>query len=203
MHAFAIIGLVAFAALIPAFRIWPLLWLLPLISYGALVAFVPPMRATFRPWHFGRISSSAVIMTAIIATVSCATLVAFHFFTRADVSAYGRFIPVSTLGGTLAVGVLFSIFNALFEEVIFRGILFDAIESQWGNWVAIVATAFLFGYGHMRGYPSGPLGAVLAGIFGLCLGWLRVFTAGIGLPFIAHIAADATIFTIVVSSGVL
>ena len=81
--------------------------------------------------------------------------------------------------------------------------MFDAVQSEWGGGVAIFATAFLFGYGHMRGYPPGPLGAMLAGIYGLCLGWLRVFAGGIGLGVIAHIAADATIFTIVARSGVL
>jgi hypothetical protein len=44
---------------------------------------------------------------------------------------------------------------------------------------------------------------VLAGIYGLCLGWLRVFSGGLGLPVIAHIAADATIFTIIGRAGAL
>jgi uncharacterized protein len=53
--------------------------------------------------------------------------------------------------------------------------------------------------------PNSPglLGAVLAGIYGISLGWLRAFSGGIGLPLLAHIAADATIFTIIASSGVL
>jgi len=203
MHALALVALIGAATFVPAFRMWPLLWVVPLAAYAALVAVVPPLRATFRPWRFGRVSTPTVAATVIIAVGSCAVLVAFHSRTHPDVSAYGSFLPVSALGGVLAVGVLFSVFNALFEEVIFRGVLFDAVESQWGVWVAVVATAFLFGYGHMRGYPPGPLGAVLAGIYGLCIGWLRVFSAGIGLPVIAHIAADATIFTIVARSGVL
>ena len=47
------------------------------------------------------------------------------------------------------------------------------------------------------------LGAVLAGIYGLALGCLRVFTCGLGLPVIAHIVADATIFILVVNSRLL
>jgi len=203
MHALLLVGFTAVATFIPAFRIWPLLWLVPLLAYTALVAIVPPLRATFRPWRFGRVSTSTVAATIIIAVGSCVVLVAFHFLTHPDVSAYRSFLPISALGGVLAVGVLFSVFNALFEELVFRGVLFDAVESQWGVWVAVVATAFLFGYGHMRGYPPGPLGAFLAGIYGLCLGWLRVFSGGIGLPVMAHIAADTTIFTIVARSGVL
>jgi hypothetical protein len=114
------------------------------------------------------------------------------------VSAYRRFIPVSSLVGLFLVGALFSVLNALLEEIVFRGILFDSVESQWGAGIAVVITAFLFGFVHMHGYPPGPLGAVLAGGYGLCLGSLRAFTRGIGLPVIAHITADATIFGIVV-----
>ena len=81
--------------------------------------------------------------------------------------------------------------------MVFRGILFDAVESLWGRWIAAIATAFLFGYGHLHGYPPGVTGAILAGIFGLCEGWLRVFSGGLGLPILAHMVADATIFAIV------
>ncbi len=203
MHAPAFVALMGAATFVPLFRIWPLLWLIPLMAYGALVAAVPPLRASFRPWRFGYISTPAVLSTLAIAVGSCSLLVTFHLLTQPDVSAFRGFLPVSSLGGVLAIGVLFSIFNALFEEVIFRGILFDAVESQWGIRVAVIATAFLFGYGHLRGYPPEPLGAVLAGIYGLCLGWLRCFTGGIGLAVLTHIMADATIFIIVARSNVL
>jgi membrane protease YdiL (CAAX protease family) len=203
MHALVFVALMAAASFVPVFRIWPLLWLVPFAVYGALVATVPPLRSTFRPWRFGRVSTPAILATLIIAVGSCSVLVTFHVFAHPDVSAYRSFLPVSALGGVFVIGILFSIFNALIEEVIFRGILFDSIESQWGVWMAVIVTALLFGYGHMRGYPSGPLGAVLAGVYGLCIGWLRAFTGGIGLPVIAHIAADATIFIIIARSGVL
>jgi hypothetical protein len=203
MHALVLVGIAAVASFVPLFRIWPLLWLVPLAGYAALVAFTPQLRATFRPWRFGRVSGCAMIATFVIALGSCAELVAFSFLAAPDPNTIPGFLHVSTLRDLLAVCVLFSIFNAIFEEVVFRGILFDAFESQWGIWVAAVATALLFGYGHMHGYPPGPLGAVLAGIYGLCLAWLRVFSGGIGLPIIAHVAADATIFIIFARVGVL
>jgi uncharacterized protein len=201
-HGASLIGFMAAAMFVPVFRIWPLFWVVPIAAYGALVVAVPPMRATFRPWRFGRVSLPGLVATFIIAAGSCSVLVAFHVVAQPNVSAYASFLPVATLGGVFVAGVVFSVFNAILEEIVFRAILFDAIESQWGARVAVIATAGLFGIGHMHGYPPGPLGAILAGIFGLCLGWLRVFTDGIGLPVIAHIAADATIFTIVARSTV-
>src|SRR5687767_4620298 len=121
-HALVLVVLTAVASFVPDFRTWPLLWLIPLLGYAVLVAIVPPLRATIRPWRFGRVSTPTVLATVIIAVGSCAVLVAFHFLTHPDVSAYGSFLPVSTLGGVVAVGVLFAIFNALFEELIFGGV---------------------------------------------------------------------------------
>ncbi len=190
------------AAFVPSLRVWPLFWLAPLFVYGVLIIFIPPLRATFRPWRFGRVSTATILATTIIAVGSSVVLMAFHSFQRPSVDAYGSIFPVFLLGGIVSTGVLFSIFNALFEEMIFRGVLFDAVESEWSGWVAVVVTACLFGYGHMHGYPPGPIGAGLAGFYGICLGWLRLYSQGIGLPVVAHIAADATIFTILVRADV-
>jgi membrane protease YdiL (CAAX protease family) len=203
MHGVIFFALLAAAAFVPGFRVWPLLWLVPLAVYGILVAAVPALRASFQPWRFGRVTTAGVLAALILAAGSCAVLVAFEILTHPDVSEYRSFLPVSALGGVIAAGVIFPILNALLEEIVFRGVLFDAVESQWGAWVAITVTAALFGYGHMRGYPAGLAGAVLAGIYGLCIGGLRVFTGGIGLGVFAHIAADATIYFIVARAGVI
>ncbi len=202
MHGLVVIAFMAATTYVPDFRVWPWLWLVPIVGYGVLVAAVPPLRATFRPWCVGEVSTGSVIATLIIAVGSCCVLVAFHVLTQPDVGTLGRYFPVSALGSVIVAGVLFSVFNAIFEEIIFREIVFDAVESRWGVRVAVIATAVLFGYGHMQGYPPGILGAILAGTYGLCLGWLRAFTGGIGLPILAHIAADATIFVIVARSGI-
>ena len=67
--------------------------------------------------------------------------------------------------------------------------------------VALGGTTVLFGLGHLHGYPPGPLGAVLAGLFGLALGLLRLRTGGLGLAIAVHVSADATIFGLLWSSG--
>ena len=56
-------------------------------------------------------------------------------------------------------------------------------------------------HGHIR--PGLPGERVLACGYGLALGWLRIFTGGLGWPVLAHVAADATIFALVMRSGVL
>lgn len=108
---------------------------------------------------------------------------------------------MASFGGIIPFAILFSLLNAVCEELIFRGILFDALASHWSPWTAAVFTALLFGYGHLQGYPPGPRGAMLAGLFGLALGCLRILTGGLALPILAHIAADATIITLLTRAG--
>jgi membrane protease YdiL (CAAX protease family) len=98
-------------------------------------------------------------------------------------------------------GAFFSAFNALLEEVIFRGILLDALTAAIGASWAVVVQAVAFGVGHVHGYPPGPLGIALAAMYGLMLGLLRQRSGGLAAPWVAHVFADATIFWIVVTAA--
>lgn len=100
----------------------------------------------------------------------------------------------------IVVGVGFSLVNAAVEEAIFRGVLQTAMESVSGPVVAIVVQAFAFGVLHIVGVPTGIVGAVMAGSWGLLLGFMRWRTRGLLAPFVAHIAADATIFCMLLPS---
>ena len=62
-------------------------------------------------------------------------------------------------------------------------------------------TGVLFAMGHLHGYPPGPIGTVLAGIFGFAVGLLRLWAGGLGLAIAVHICADATIFSLLCWSG--
>jgi membrane protease YdiL (CAAX protease family) len=146
---------------------------------------------------------TAVSMTALIALISSSALVVYHVTFRPRVEALGALMPVEALGGVLLAGILFPLVNATLEELVFRGILFDSLESEWGWKVALATTSIVFGYGHMTGYPPGWLGAVLAGIYGGILGLMRLWVGGLALPILAHVAADATIYGILVYEGAL
>lgn len=113
-------------------------------------------------------------------------------------SEYQEALPISAFGGVLVFGFIFPIVNAISEELVFRVILFDAIDAQAGKWIAAILTSILFGYIHMKGYPPGATGAILAGIYGFSLACLRIFSKGIGLVIIAHVIADITIFCLII-----
>ena len=200
-HGVVFIVLMGCALLIPALRRWPWIWLAPFLAYFTLVACVPRLRRTFGWLRAGNLSTPAVVATVAAATLTVLTLVLFHAVARPDVGGYRGVIPIDALGGTLAAGVIFTVVNATLEEFVFRGVLFDALRSQWGVWVTLIGTALLFGLGHLHGYPPGVIGACLAVLFGFGMGVLRLWSGGLALPIVAHMAADATIYGILVRAG--
>ena len=171
------------------------------IAYFVLVICVPRLRRSMGWLRAGRLSFASVAVTIAVMALTVLALVLFHTTAKPDVSGYRAAIPFDALGGVVMAGVVFTIVNATLEELVFRGVLFDALQSQWGMWVTLAATALLFGLGHLRGYPSGVVGACLAALFGFAMGVLRLWTGGLALPIVAHMAADATIYGILAHSG--
>ncbi|OAI45883.1 hypothetical protein AYO44_02490 [Planctomycetaceae bacterium SCGC AG-212-F19] len=178
---------------------WPWFLLAPLLAYTAIVLLVPPLRRSVNWLHVGRLDRTVLAITAGIVFIVSATLLTFDWLVRPDLSLLRVHIPVATGVLLLVAGAGFSLLNAVMEEVMYRGILLDALASQIPTIVAVAAQAMVFGAAHYQGYPPGALGAVLAGIYGLVLGLLRNWTRGLAAPVIAHVLADATIYGIVVT----
>ncbi len=79
--------------------------------------------------------------------------------------------------------------------------MLDAWTPQLGIAGAVLAQAVAFGVIHAQGFPRGVVGMVMASIYGLMLGVLRLRARGLAAPVLAHICADATIFAILAAAG--
>jgi membrane protease YdiL (CAAX protease family) len=117
---------------------------------------------------------------------------------KPDVYALAARLPGALPRNVILAGACLSVVNAVLEEVFFRGVIYDALESEWGWRTAVIISGAFFGVLHIVGYPPGPSGAVMAGIYGIMLGWLRRRTGGLLWPTVAHVVADATIVGILV-----
>ena len=201
-HGVVFVLVFACVLLIPALRRWPWVWLAPFVGYFLVVVGVARLRRSIHWLRVGKISGASILATVVVMGLTSLALVLFRAVTPPDVDSYSAALPFESLGGVIMAGIVFTIANATLEELVFRGILFDALESQWGAWVTLVATSLLFSVGHLRGYPSGLVGACLAAVFGLAMGGLRLWTGGLALPIVAHMGADATIYTILTRAGV-
>jgi membrane protease YdiL (CAAX protease family) len=193
----------AMAMSIPALRHWPWIWIAPLAGYFLMPVFVRRMRGSMGWLRVGKVSGVSMAVTVGIMAVTSLALVVCNAVARPDLGAYRAALPFERFGGAITAGVVFTVVNATLEELVFRGVLFDAVRSQWNVWVTLIATSVLFGLGHLHGYPPGLWGVCLAVVFGFAVGVLRVWTDGLALPIVAHMGADATIYWILVSGGVL
>ena len=197
-HGVVFCLLLACGSLVPIFRGWPWLWLAPFLAYFLLGACIPRLRRSLDWLQVGRLSGAAFAATVVLAAVTIAVLGAYQAIAQPDLHGYHAILPIEALGSVVMAGVVFTVLNATLEEFVFRGVLFEALKARWGPWLALAATTLLFGAGHLRGDPPGPVGAALAALFGLALGMLRLRTGGLALPIAAHMIADATIYCILV-----
>jgi len=194
----AAVGAVATALPQPS---WPWRLLLPLLAYAAIVLAWPRLRRTFPRPAVGRLVGWPLAAAVALGVATTSVLMAFQALERPDASALAARLPVAAFGNLVLAGVCFSAANAALEELVFRYVLWEVAAAEWNIGVALGGTTVLFGLGHLHGYPPGPLGAVLAGLFGLALGLLRLWTGGLGLAIAVHVCADATIFGLLWWSG--
>ncbi len=180
---------------------WPWYLVLPLLGYALVVVAWPRLRRTAPRLRLGLMVGWPLAAAVVLAVTTVVALAGFQALVRPDVAGLAAELPVAAFGSLLVAGVCFSLTNAALEELIFRGVLWEATAAEWNRGGALAATTILFGLGHVHGYPPGPFGAVLAGIFGMALGLLRLWTGGLGLAILVHICADATIFTLLFRSG--
>jgi membrane protease YdiL (CAAX protease family) len=74
------------------------------------------------------------------------------------------------------------------EELVFRGLLFEAVRARSTDTVAIAVTAGLFALIHLPLY--GPAAMPIDLCVGVFLGCLRTATGGVTAPLVAHVVAD-------------
>lgn len=178
--------------------VWPLVQLAFLVPVALAVAAIPALRPAREHLGRGRLDALPVLLLGGMAAVA---LTAWVQLLEPDLAALRAFVPAWP-APLLALGLVgFSVVNALLEEVAFRGLLQGALTSLLGVEIAIVLQAALFGLAHWHGFPSGPLGAAMAGSWALLLGWARHRTGGLITPVLAHIAADAVIFALLATAA--
>lgn len=92
---------------------------------------------------------------------------------------------------------------ALYEELIFRAVVFRLLEESFGSWVALGVSALVFGLLHLGSPGAGPVGALAVAIeAGLLLGAAFMLTRRVWLCTAIHLgwnAAQGAIFSAAVS----
>jgi uncharacterized protein len=197
-HAGLLLALLALPSFISELRPWPLYLLAPLTIYALIVAVVPPLRRGVHWLRVGRLDGAVLAWTTAIILGSSAALVLWFVLARPDVGDLMEKIPHVGPVQLILIGITFSLANALMEEAIFRGVFQEALTAEWGPRLAVAIQGVLFGVIHIQGFPRGLEGMVMASVYGVALGWLRLRSGGMAAACIAHVCADATIFVLLV-----
>lgn len=186
------------ASTIVAMTVVPPVWPLVQLAVGApavVAAWRVPSLRLPTPWLArGRFDPWPVVALGLVAALA---LVGWAWGTSPDLRGAMAMVPAWPLPLLIAAALGFSIVNAILEEVVFRGLLQGLLRTWLGPGVApLLLQGAAFGVLHWHGVPSGWLGALMAGSWGVMLGWARRRSGGLLTPVVAHVAADVVIFTL-------
>jgi len=140
-------------------------------------------------WHWIRLGG--IILLSSVALVFWYQR--YYWYDSSTLINYLRSLnPYLLFGGIVP---LFAIFNAAFEEWLYRGVIFQTLLSTLKKvWLAILIQGIWFGAAHfLYGFPNGMVGFVMASFYGIVLGLIAWETKGILASFLMHVFADITI----------
>lgn len=199
LHLGLLLTLTAICLELPPLRdAWPLPPLIAIAGYLVLVGVWPRLRRSLEWPRLGRLGKREWRWIALTVLVSSAALVIWFFMARPDLTDLKAKVPAWSPLWLAFAGVCFAGGNALAEEVIFRGLIQQALTAGFGRIGGLCLQAAAFGLLHIHGFPRGWSGVFLAAIYGLMLGAIRLVSRGLLAPWVAHVFADLTIFGILV-----
>ena len=100
----------------------------------------------------------------------------------------------------LPTAVVFSVSNAIAEELIFRLAITQALSPILAMSALALISGVMFGIPHWFGFPSKLAGVVLAGFLGWFLALSVLQTHGLGWALLLHFAQDVVIFAMLIAA---
>lgn len=180
----------------------PFSQLTALLLYGYAAMVIPPLRKSVGWIRLGKFDGKIWSLIVIAGVLSSAAIIAWVKWVNPDLSRYYNLAPGKSIDMVLLNGLLFCSLNAAEEEIIWRGVMMEALDSAFGPGVlSIVIQAASFAAAHyLSGFPNGVSGTLIVFACGLMLGIIRRKSKGIAAPWLAHVASDFTIYCLVVIS---
>lgn len=151
-----------------------------------------PVYRLFVRWSEGRRSTAELSTNGAAAETALGVLAGFALFSGvAAILWAGGFYHVKAINSPAALIPVFvmSASAAVFEELLFRGLLFRIIEQSLGSWTALAVSSLFFGLAHLAN-PEASVQAALAIAIeaGMLLGVAYMATQRLWLVIGLHLA---------------
>lgn len=183
----------------PHFTTFPLGYLTAFALYAYVVLLIKDLRCSVGWLRLGRFTPQVWMLILATIAISCIALILWVQFLSPDLSRYQWLIPKASLPVTLLCGIGACILNAAVEEIIWRGVIMEALDSAFGpGLLAVLVQALSFALAHYRsGFPNGVSGSSMVFVYAIMLAIIRRKSKGIVACWLAHSAADSTIFCLI------
>ena len=166
------------------------------------------LRARFLWLRKGNLDQVSWSLVALTSLVSALALILWALWTDYLGVATQMMAPLRETPRWFSYLVIvpgFALANAAAEELVYRGVLQDALELAFPTraWLVLGLQASAFAAAHLQaGFPNGLMGYAMTFVYAVMLGYLRQRTRGMLAPWVAHVMADAVIgVTLVLLAG--
>ncbi|NOY58018.1 MAG: CPBP family intramembrane metalloprotease [Calditrichaeota bacterium] len=172
--------------------------ILAILSYVLLYRFYEKRKITeLSTVRIGKYLTAGVLLGIILQSLTILIIYLKGGFTIVSINSILFIIPSLTMA--------FS--SAIFEEILFRGIIFRIIEEKLGSYLALIISALIFGTLHLANPNSSLIVALgLAIQAGLLLASAYIYARNLWFPIAIHFAWNFTqsgIFGAIVSGNTL
>jgi uncharacterized protein len=188
----------ALPLILPTLGFWPQILLLPIIIYALVVTAIPNLRRSIFWLRSGHLTSDIILLILATVVLSSIALVCWYLLFQPNISSHLAMIPKMPVWLLPLACLGFAMVNAAMEEIVFRGIMMQALDSVHGggNLTVVIQAGSFASLHYLAGFPNGVWGFAMVFVYGFMLGVLRRRSRGILASWIAHVLTDIAIFAI-------
>ncbi|MDQ3819668.1 MAG: hypothetical protein M3362_18605 [Acidobacteriota bacterium] len=149
--------------IVPVLGFWPQILLLPIIIYALVVAAIPNLGRSILWLRAGHLTSDIIILILATILLSSIVLVGWYLLFQPNINSHLAMIPKMPIWLLPLACLGFAMMNAAMEEIVFRGIIMQALDSALGiGHLTVVLQAGSFAAFHyLAGFPNGFYGDAL------------------------------------------
>lgn len=166
-------------------------FLIPVLLSGLLIALFPQIRATIGWWKKENIGLQLALQMVLAVVIGSIAMYIYLMLNTDNIDRFIGMLPEGSVLFIVGMGVAYAALNAMVEEFIVRGMIWNALEKVMTSQRLVIFTqAVLFGISHYWGLPGGLSGVVMVFLWSLYLGYVRNKTGGLVGVILLHFGAN-------------